>query len=1835
MDEFEKLKKKRSLYRRSATKLEKRVNEALNGEEEPDIVVLKKLLAELKEVQSNLKRFDQEILDFVLEKDDEECENEMDDATAYREKIVGAVVAVEEKMDGIMETESIASKRSSERRDSVESSLSAKPETSSQDLGRKVRVKLPELELSKFSGKIHEWVEFWDSFCSAVHHNGDLADVDKLKYLWGFLEGPAKSVISGIPMTDTSYETAVNLLKGCYANPTVIQRAHINQLLNLAPVFNEKNVPRLRSFHDQIETHFRGLEALGVDKITYSSIIVPVLMEKLPEIIRLGMVRDAGKTHLEWNLEEMLESLKKEIEIRECQVPLMKNPFYAGTSVEGRRPNRYQDGGGKSGIGTASALFAGKEEKRKCAYCLQEHPHEDCLTVTTVEDRKNILRKYSKCFICLNGGHRALQCRSNRKCGRCKGKHHISICINAQPRPEFKDAEPKHNNATQLNASAASWVGSTGSGERVALQTALAKVNEKEECKVRVLFDTGSHKSFVTAEAVCKLGLRPVRKENLGIRAFGQKEAESKERDVVEFSLSPLRGGKSTIISCFVVDDITCIVNVHPEQVKKQYKHLSSLWFADVSRQEERLTVQVLIGSDFIWQFQEGESIRGGPNEPVAVKTTLGWTLSGPLKGKGLTNSEPINVNFIPSVAEKVPANCDILKCEVNKLWDLDTLGIKPQNEVHEKLIDNISFTGSRYSVGLPWKAGHDNLPSNYANSLARLKSQVKKLERNPDILCKYNDIISEQLESGIIEKVPELHVAEKVHYLPHTAVVRENAETTKVRIVYDASCKYRKMGIALNDCLHVGPPLTPLIFDILMRFREAKVAIVGDIEKAFLNIEVDPADRDCLRFLWFDNVSAKNPEIVAYRFNRVVFGVNSSPFILNAVLQHHIKTYNDVDPQFVQQVTQSFFVDDFVASAKGVKEAFYLYQKVKERMLAGGFKLRKWKSNDPSLYDKICEEENREESEEKVLKLPEETYAKETLGPPTENPGTKTKVLGICWDTKDDTLEIDLQKVEQKTATERATKRSILSSLATIYDPLGIVSPVAVNAKVMFQEMCQKNLGWDDPIPEDKELQWKAWVNDLSQVKYISVPRCLFTEDMILSCQLHGFGDASQRAYCAVIYAVYTTPSGSHTQLLCSKSRVAPLKQLSIPRLELLSARILSVLMSNVVNAFSQQVSIDEVRFWLDSKTALYWIKNQGEWKQWVQFRVAEILKVSRKGQWGHVSGTSNPADLGSRGVQASQLAKAQLWWEGPVWLKGGKSEWPTSLRLEDSPDVAIERRKVVVLSVASMEDQKLSNVMDIKRFSNLGKLLRVTAWVKRFISNLKAKREGLEINQDNLNVENVKDAETDWIKDAQKQLKAEDKFKKSQESLGIFEKNGVLVCTGRLEHSDLEVEAKFPIILPKENKFTELVIKECHARVHHGGVRATLTELRSRFWVVKGRQCIKKILKSCFICRKYEGKPFSPSPGAALPEFRVTQAEPFNRVGVDFAGPFLVKEKEGKMSKAYLALFSCCVTRALHLELVPDMNTSTFVNCFRRFCARRGTPQIVVSDNAKTFKATSKLFQTLMKDSKFQEILLSKRIDWRFNLERSPWWGGFFERMVRSVKRCARKVLGNAKLTFDELSTVLSEIECTLNSRPLMYVYDEPEEQILTPSHLLTGHRISDLPDNVEFQSKIDTVEHCNDNNDKLTNRFLYLTRKLTNFWNRWRKEYIVGLREVHKIKNREPTTIAKGDLVLIYEDNVKRGLWKVGMVEELITGADGYVRGAKVRKPGKGKPEILNRPVQKLFPLECAGMKRVRSEDDEKQSKEKIVNQGVRSQSQQRPTRAAAKDARCKTQIMLDSL
>ena len=437
-------------------------------------------------------------------------------------------------------------------------------------------------------------------------------------------------------------------------------------------------------------------------------------------------------------------------------------------------------------------------------------------------------------------------------------------------------------------------------------------MNGKRQGKARVLFDSGSHRSFVTASIVSNLGLRRVRRELLGVSTLGRRAEEAKLTDIVEIELRPLGGGSGLKLEAFVVPTISSIRNQHVEIVKKDYAHLKNLWFSDVCKDSDELQLDILIGADYLWTFQKGRTVRGKVDEPVAVQTVLGYVLSGPMKVSADSDSTESSSYFVTRE--------DRLDREVGRLWDLETLGIRESDDVQDRFVDSIEHNGDRYRVKLPWRQDMDNemLPTNYELSLVRMKGQLKRLSREPEVLREYNSIIKEQLHEGIIEQVAELEQIEtgRVHYIPHQAVIRRDAKTTKLRIVYDCSGKEKgRDSKSLNQFLHVGPSLNPLLFDILVRFRQHKTALVADIKKAFLAIEVDEKDRDSLRFLWVRDVEKGNMSVVVYRFCRVIFGATCSPYLLNAALGYHLDTFSELDPEFVRKMKDSFYVDDLATS--------------------------------------------------------------------------------------------------------------------------------------------------------------------------------------------------------------------------------------------------------------------------------------------------------------------------------------------------------------------------------------------------------------------------------------------------------------------------------------------------------------------------------------------------------------------------------------------------------------------------------------------------------------------------------------------------------------------------------------------------------------------------------------------------------------------------------------------------------------------------------------------------------------------------------------------------------
>jgi len=1306
--------------------------------------------------------------------------------------------------------------------------------------------------------------------------------------------------------------------------------------------------------------------------------------------------------------------------------------------------------------------------------------------------------------------------------------------------------------------------------------------------------------------------------EEVHIRTFGSDTTRAQTVELVTVAVSPIEGSSIPILFS-TVPFICEPLSYQPVAYTKQcYSHLANLELADPSRVGEELQIDALIGSDHYWQLVTGQTIQGDSG-PTAIHTRLGWVLSGPVCcGTKLNNSYLSHSMMIHS--SDSPSLDNVLK----DFWELESLGIKPDEpSVYDEFKNSIQLKDSRYIVSLPWRSNQALLPSNLRLATKRLQGLLKRLNQHPGVKRQYHAIMQEQLRQGIIEKVQPGQTSVRIHYLPHHAVIRKDKQTTKLRIVYDASA--RDKGLSLNDCLYCGPKFNQSILDILIRFRTYRIALAADVEKAFLMVSVREEDRDALRFLWVDDIQKSAPTIQEMRFTRVVFGVSSSPFLLNATISHHLNKYRDQHPDLIETLLHSIYVDDVTCGANTEDEAYQLYNTSTRIFADGGFHLRKFVTNSVSLQQKIiARTQNLSEFKHVVVANGDvvEENASYTSTLLNSEMSDSQKILGVSWNPVSDSLVFDIRGIASALRTLKPTKRNVVGFSSRFYDPLGFLSPVIIKLKVFFQELCKAKVDWDDPLQGELLCNWNCLVANFQGV-IISVPRCYFPTGTTEHCVLYGFCDASKSAYAAVVY-LYSV-SGL-VQFVVSKTRVAPLVQMTIPRLELLSCLLLAKLMANVKVALEKVINIQLGMCFTDSKVALYWVQGvTKEWKQFVHNRVVEIRKLIPVANWCHCPGKDNPADLPSRGISPRELQSSQSWLHGPSWLpmmsphqQGEGIDMPDDCVVElKSKDCTISHSFMV--SVAS---PTIGTVIDCQRFSKLNRLLRVTVYVQKFVLCFKSLTRCNSDMDWTITAQDMNKAEMAWIVDCQQHLMKEAKFELWKSQLQLFrDQYNVWRCGGRLAKADISYDKRHPILLPKQHYFAILITKHAHERTGHSGVKSTLTEVRSKYWFVRGRQFVRKLLYQCVTCRKLEGPHYRAVPPPPLPEFRVKEAPPFAYSGVDFAGPLYIKAPEGsESSKVWVALYTCCITRATHLELVPDMTAQSFLRSFKRFTSRRGVPIQMVSDNGKTFVAAAQIIDRVLMSPEVQQHFAGMRVKWVFNLEKAPWWGGFFERLVQTMKRCLRKAIGKAKLTYDELLTVLTEVEAIINSRPLSYFSSEDLEEPLTPSHLLTGHRTLGLPNAPVMVDDNSDEDFTVDQRD-LHGRVTALKQAIAEFWDRWHNEYLLQLREryTHTDTVGVPRPPIPGEVVLIHEDNQPRTLWRLGRVKDVIEGSDGQIRGAALTVVTNGKQSTLRRPISCLYPLEVDPQSNV-------QKNSPAVEATATDKSQEpirytRPTRVAA--------------
>lgn len=1013
-------------------------------------------------------------------------------------------------------------------------------------------------------------------------------------------------------------------------------------------------------------------------------------------------------------------------------------------------------------------------------------------------------------------------------------------------------------------------------------------------------------------------------------------------------------------------------------------------------------------------------------------------------------------------------------------------------------------------------------------------------------------------------------------YHIPHHAV------TKKFRIVFDASCRTNRC-ISLNEVQLVGEKLQEDLAPLIMRFRCNPVAITADIKKMYLQVKIHPSHWDLQRVFWR---SSKSTEIQEYWLTGVTFGMASAPHCAVRTMIQAARDQQEQFPYGAAAVERDFYMDDCLTGAQDVESARRLCSEMNELLESCGFTLDKWRSNQRNVIPNCEEWQTNEE-----LQLGE-------FG--------DTTVLGLRWLPESDKLMFKFEPPPELTRQEM-TKRRLLSQIAQLFDPNGYIGPVLIVAKMLMQKLWTAKIKWDDSVPLDIFNEWQRFRQQLSQLMEIKLPRWLGMSEQ-RNMSLHGFADASTLAYGAVLYVRVETTTGTECTLIAAKSRVAPIKTVSIPRLELCAAQLLSELM----RTFKQAANVPHFKttLWTDSQIVLAWLtKDPAAMKIFVNNRVQRINRLTVGADWYYVPSEDNPADMLSRGTTAGELRASKLWWQGPRWLANSAEDWPQQRKeLSKEAVQAMEHESKFVGYIENVKRRPIlkelyamSITVDgsdlLSRASSANQLTVVTAWVFRFKFNVfgrfkvgqgaspMARRHG------NLSNEEINEAQEYWIRQEQEVYYANEiKVLRAGNSMSVdkmsslfrfnpyIDNAGIIRLGGRLDRSLLPYEQRHPALLPDVSWLAKLLIRQAHERTLHGGARQMMAYLRQRYWITNLTRAVKTSNSRCVICTRQRQSSSQQMMGE-LPSDRVRPCRPFEHSGVDYAGPFLLKTRNGRckiMEKKYVAVFVCMASKAVHLELVDGLSADDFIHGFMRFTSIRGPCARMWSDNGTNFKLAEKELARMLRSWKQVDMgkaLQALGTEWRFTTPYAPHQGGLWEAGVKSMKYHLRRVIGAHHLTSSDFRTVLAQTSAMMNSRPLSAFTNDPEDlSFLTPAHFLIGG-----PMVQPFGANVSEIP---------TNRLKHLEQiqKMSQvFWKSWQNDYLHELQQRPKWR-KEYENLRVGDLVIVRDENTPPTMWKMARIVEVLPGRDGLVRNVRIQMPSvdwekKKRPQILERPVQKL--------------------------------------------------------
>lgn len=1686
-------------------------------------------------------------------------------------------------------------------------------------------LKLPVLTCGVFSGEGSDSLEYFtfiSNFNNVIGNRPKLDKTTKFTYLKTYLRGYALKVVQHLRITDANYITALSLLEREFLNKDSLIDDLFIKLLNFSPKFDSTFLTT-KIYINEIRCILSDLETYDTNLLNDDSsvkFVSHVVVSKLPMSFRQELARKLDNNYptvpqLFDNYIEIIRTLNLKGPQQSKQLTCSKDSGAITKRVNSSSSN--QSNRTESPTVTAASVEGKKvfTPTKTCKFCSGNgHGMFSCRKYNSHDTRLSRCTELKMCSLCTSFKHLKEQCprKLNFLCHLCNTKEHVAAMC-----PKFVGVkeEPKVVLGLCMNSSTR--------GSEILLPTLTVQMSRGgKPTSVRCLVDSCSQRSYVSSTVMKRINSEfPETDARLLINTY----TNSSYRNFAEAMVSVNLGDNNNTFNIpFYVDSKFDLkfdmvdMPVAAANISAKFE-LADSGFKDMKG--DCVQLEGILGADalqFFKQFTRVDCMNGSafsiPNGVLPfgnIDNFLTWPqicrkydTSSPLS----TSDNDVESSIVSSILNPINRYFDpihdvidhsLVEGNLEDLFKIESLGFTDDSvsdfdaQQIEQFQQGISFKDGHYHVKLPWYQDKiKDVKSNFCIAKAVLSRVVSDLTAR-NLMTLYDDVFTQQVSQGILCEIDLNSISVDEHiWIPHRPIIKTDQQTTtKIRPVLNCSLSVGKTP-SLNQASYPGIDLLNSLLGLLLNIRSNKYLVISDISKAFLQIRLSSElDRKRFSILW----QSPTGELKAFNYNTIVFGLASSPFILNYIIKHHLTKFEN--DECSQILSNNFYVDNLFITGCSTEHLAHLCEETRARMKLGGFDLCSWVTNNISLQTQF-------------------EHAKVN----TNHQSNQEKLLGYLYSPATD--ELNLSPVPS-VAVSAVTKRTVLSALSRTFDPLGLCTPVTVRGKLLLRKIWQSDYAWDDELCPELVKEWKLIETDLSKLSSISFPRRV--ADSTSNSSLMIFCDSSKDAYGFCSYGLTRFEDRLSCNLLFAKVKVAPVKTKTLPTLELLS--IFLAFKCLHIQLSSDQLGIKNVIICSDSQVALSWVLTETVKSKNIfsNNRVKDILLMKRQAtekfkvgiQFKYIPTELNPSDLNTRGISFTKFeSKLDFWIHGPPFLVTNEP-WP-----HGNLGCMSEASKSLTLN-STISDKPVEPVIPVDKYSSLNKLIRVTSLLIRFI-DLKCRK----VDSSPLNCRDR--AKLYWLKYVQQNyFQPELKFFHSSvasesvpplvNNLNLFiDSVGLLRCKGRLSKCEhLTYDLQNPVLLPKDGFFTVLIVRDFHERCKHLGVNSTLNALRNNgFWLPKGRSVIKSVLSECIVCKKINSYSFRYPKRTDFIADKVNFAKPFDHTGIDYTGHFHVKFGD-TVTKMYIIIFTCLNVRAVHLELVPSMTTHDFLLAFIKFTSFHCIPTSIYSDNANTFIQACKILNDSNVDD-FSEYLLKNSIKHVRIPVYSAWVGTAWERLIRVVKSSIHKTVGRKQLEYFQLASLLADVQNAVNSRPLTYRDSDINNlEVVSPNSFLKLH-----PAKLMSFGNLDGSDLIIPNRKELISA-LSKREDLTEYFKHiWYDNYLLALRESSKdmYEDHWVNSVKVDDVVLINAPTKPRPFWPLGRVSETLTGADGKTRCVRVTRPDKSE-EVY--PICNLYPLELSLLSSESSTEDVPPSDVVLRRQ---------PTRAAAE--KCKEKLKSSS-